>query len=46
MAAIGAMALATIALHRGEPIKATWFVLAAACSNLVAYRLYSAVIAA
>jgi carbon starvation protein len=44
--AVGAVALATIALHRGEPISATWFVLAAACSYSVAYRLYSAFIAA
>jgi carbon starvation protein len=43
--AVGAVALATIALHRGEPISATWFVLAAACSYSVAYRLYSAFIA-
>jgi len=46
IAALGAVALATIAFHRGEPINATWFVLAAACSYLVAYRLYSAFIAA
>jgi carbon starvation protein len=46
VAALGAIALGTIALHRGEPINATWFVLAAACSYLVAYRLYSAFIAA
>jgi carbon starvation protein len=46
VAALGAMALGTIAFHRGEPINATWFVLAAACSYLVAYRLYSAFIAA
>jgi carbon starvation protein len=46
VAALGAMALSTIALHRGEPISATWFVLAAACSYLVAYRLYSSFIAA
>jgi carbon starvation protein len=44
--AVGAAALATIALHRGEPISATWFVLAAACSYSLAYRLYSAFIAA
>jgi len=44
--ALGAVALATIAWHRGEPINATWFVLAAACCYLVAYRLYSAFIAA
>ena len=43
---LGAIALATIALHRGEPISATWFVLAAGCFYLVAYRLYSAFIAA
>jgi len=46
VAALGAVALGTIAFHRGEPINATWFVLAAACSYLVAYRLYSAFIAA
>jgi carbon starvation protein len=46
VAATAAIALATIALHRREPINATWFVLAAACSYLVAYRLYSAFIAA
>jgi len=46
VAAVGAAALATIALHRGEPISATWFVLAAVCTYLVAYRLYSAFIAA
>jgi carbon starvation protein len=46
LAIVAAIALATIALHRGEPISATWFVLAAVCSFLVAYRLYSAFIAA
>ena len=46
VAALGAVALGTIAFHRGEPINATWFVLAAGCSYLVAYRLYSAFIAA
>ena len=46
VAALAAVALGTIAFHRGEPINATWFVLAAACSYLVAYRLYSAFIAA
>jgi len=42
----GAIALGKIALYRGEAISATWFVLAAACCYLVAYRLYSAFIAA
>jgi carbon starvation protein len=46
LAAAGAVALSTIAFHRGEPINATWFIVAAACSYLVAYRLYSAFIAA
>jgi carbon starvation protein len=42
----GALALGKIALFRGESINATWFVIAAACCFLVAYRLYSAFIAA
>ncbi len=46
VAVLGAVALGTIAFRRGEPINATWFVLAAACSYLVAYRFYSAFIAA
>jgi carbon starvation protein len=43
---LGAGALAAIALHRGEPLNAMWFVIAALCSYLVAYRLYSAFVAA
>jgi len=46
IALLGAGALSTIALHRGEPLNATWFVVAAACCYLVAYRFYSAFIAA
>jgi carbon starvation protein len=46
VAVTGGVALATIALHRGEPISATWFVVAAACFYAVAYRFYSAFIAA
>jgi carbon starvation protein len=46
LAIAGAVALGTIALHRGEPINATWFVVAAGCFYLVAYRVYSAFIAA
>ncbi len=42
----GAIALGKIALYRGEAISATWFVVAAICSYLVAYRLYSAFISA
>jgi carbon starvation protein len=41
-----AMALGKIALYRGESISATWFVVAAICCYLVAYRLYSAFISA
>ena len=46
IAVIGAGALATIALQRDERISATWFVVAAACFYLVAYRFYSAFLAA
>jgi len=46
VAVVGAAALGTIAFHRGEPINATWFVLAAACCYMVAYRFYSSFIAA
>src|ERR1700675_1064034 len=46
VALVGAGALSGIAFHRGEPLNATWFVVAAACSYLVAYRCYSAFIAA
>ncbi|MGB2592492.1 MAG: carbon starvation CstA family protein [Candidatus Acidiferrum sp.] len=42
----GAAALGAIALHRGEPLNATWFIVAAVCCYLVAYRLYSSFIAA
>ena len=46
VALVGAGALGGIAFHRGEPLNATWFVVAAACCYLVAYRFYSAFIAA
>ena len=46
IAVIGAGALATIALQRNERISATWFVVAAACFYMVAYRFYSAFLAA
>jgi len=42
----GAGALATIALQRGEPLNGTWFIVAAGCTYLVAYRFYSAFLAA
>jgi len=46
VALLGAGALAAIAFTRGEPVSAIWFVLAAACSYLLAYRFYSAFLAA
>ena len=46
VALLGAGAFGKIAFDRGEPLNATWFVVAAVCCYLVAYRLYSAFIAA
>ena len=46
VALLGASALGAIALRRGETLNAIWFVIAALCSYLLAYRLYSAFIAA
>src|SRR5512144_2221315 len=45
VAVIGAFALGTIALHRGETINAVWLVVAALCVYLIAYRYYSLYIA-
>jgi carbon starvation protein len=45
-ALLGAGAFGKIAFDRGEPLNATWFVVAAVCCYLVAYRLYSAFVAA
>jgi len=42
----GASAIGGIAIHRGESINAIWFVAAAICTYLVAYRFYSAWICA
>ena len=46
VALLGALALATIALHRGEQINAMWLVVAAVCSYALGYRFYSKFIAA
>jgi carbon starvation protein len=43
---LGALALATIALHRGEQINAMWLVIAALSSYALGYRFYSNFIAA
>jgi carbon starvation protein len=46
VAFLGAGALSAIALYRGEkPLNAMWFVVAALCCYLVAFRLYSAFVA-
>jgi len=44
--ALLARSVGKIAFDRGEPLNATWFVVAAVCCYLVAYRLYSAFVAA
>ena len=46
IAVSGTLAVATIALHRGEEINAMWLVVAAVCSYALGYRFYSKFIAA
>src|SRR4051794_17931248 len=46
VALLGVLALATIALHRGEQINALWLVTAAVCTYALGYRFYSKFIAA
>src|SRR5713101_10166488 len=43
--ALGAFALAGIALNRNEPVSAAWLVTAAICVYLISYRFYSKFIA-
>ena len=45
VALLGALAIATIALHRGEQINALWLVAAAVCTYALGYRFYSGFIA-
>jgi carbon starvation protein len=45
VAALGAGALATIALNQGEQISAAWLLTAAVCTYLIGYRFYSRIIA-
>ncbi|WP_024302265.1 carbon starvation CstA family protein [Pseudogulbenkiania sp. MAI-1] len=45
VALVGAFALGTVALHRGETINALWIVAAAISVYLIAYRYYSRFIA-
>src|ERR1051326_1762743 len=46
VAALGALALATLALHRGGAISAMWLVVASLCSYALGYRFYSKFVAA
>ena len=46
VALTGAAAVGGIALNRGESINALWFIVAAGCVHALAYRFYSAWIAA
>lgn len=46
VAALGALSLASIAIHRREEINAMWLVLAALCSYALGYRFYSKFVAA
>ncbi len=46
VALLGTAAVGGIALNRGEPINALWFVTAALCVYAIAYRFYAAWIAA
>ncbi len=46
IALLGAFALGTIALNRGESINALWLITAAVCIYAIAYRFYAAWLAA
>jgi carbon starvation protein len=46
VAVVGVGALATVALHRGETISSTWFLVAGLCIYAIGYRFYSAFLAA
>jgi carbon starvation protein len=43
---LGALAVATIAIRRGEPINAMWLIVAAGCTYALGYRFYSKFVAA
>ena len=45
VALLGAAAVGGIALNRGEPVNALWFITAALCVYAIAYRFYAAWIA-
>src|SRR5437588_412098 len=45
IALVGALALGTIALRRGEPINSLWLLTAAVCTYALGYRFYSKFVA-
>src|SRR5580704_7913565 len=45
VAVLGAVAVGTVAMRRGEPINALWLVVAATCCYALGYRFYSRFIA-
>src|ERR1700690_2707224 len=45
VAVLGAVAVGTVAVHRGEPINALWLGVAATCCYALGYRFYSRFIA-
>ncbi|MGB8751499.1 MAG: carbon starvation CstA family protein [Candidatus Sulfotelmatobacter sp.] len=45
VALLGAVAVGTVAVHRGEPINALWLVVAATCCYALGYRFYSRFVA-
>ena len=45
VALLGALAVGTVAVHRGEPINALWLVVAATCCYALGYRFYSRFVA-
>ena len=44
VALIGAGAFAMLALNRGEHVNAVWFVFAAVCTYVIAFRFYARLI--
>ncbi|MEO8576262.1 MAG: carbon starvation CstA family protein, partial [Gemmatimonadales bacterium] len=46
IAILGATSFAWLALKRGEPVNAAWLLTAAICTYIIAYRVYSKIIAA
>ncbi|MEO7367598.1 MAG: carbon starvation CstA family protein [Gemmatimonadaceae bacterium] len=46
LALLGAVSFARLALSRGETVNAAWLLTAAVCTYIIAYRVYSKIIAA